>query len=54
MTSSLERQGSASSKDLQPAATGPEPSSGVGPAFHLDEPAPYSRSLRSYAAGYQS
>jgi anti-sigma regulatory factor (Ser/Thr protein kinase) len=29
----------------QLAATGPEPSSGVGPAFHLDEPAP---PLRSY------
>jgi len=29
----------------QRAATGPEPSSGVGPAFHLDEPEP---SLRSY------
>jgi hypothetical protein len=27
------------------AATGPEPSSGVGPAFHLDEP---ERPLRSY------
>ena len=26
-------------------ATGPEPSSGVGPAFHLDEPTP---PLRSY------
>jgi hypothetical protein len=29
----------------QRAATGPEPSSGVGPAFHLDEPEP---PLRSY------
>ena len=29
----------------QQAATGPEPSSGVGPAFHLDEPEP---ALRSY------
>jgi hypothetical protein len=29
----------------QHAATGPEPSSGVGPAFHLDEPEP---PLRSY------
>ena len=38
----------------QHAATGPEPSSGVGPAFHLDEPAPYPRPLRSYAAGHQS
>jgi hypothetical protein len=38
----------------QHAATDPEPSSGVGPAFHLDEPAPYPRPLRSYAAGYQS
>ena len=36
----------------QHAATGPEPSSGVGPAFHLDEPAPYPRPLRSYAAGH--
>jgi hypothetical protein len=32
----------------QQGATGPEPSSGVGPAFHLDEPAPYPRPLRSY------
>ena len=32
----------------QQAATGPEPSSGVGPAFRLDEPAPYPRPLRSY------
>ncbi len=29
----------------QQAATGPEPSSGVGPAFHLDEPEP---PLRTY------
>ena len=29
----------------QRAATGPEPSSGVGPAFQLDEPEP---PLRSY------
>jgi hypothetical protein len=29
----------------QQAATGPEPSSGVGPAFHLDESTP---PLRSY------
>ena len=29
----------------QDAATGPEPSSGVGPAFHLGEPEP---PLRSY------
>jgi anti-sigma regulatory factor (Ser/Thr protein kinase) len=27
-------------KGPQRAATGPEPSSGVGPAFHLDEPEP--------------
>jgi len=32
----------------QQAAHGPEPSSGVGPAFHLDEPVPYPRLLRSY------
>ena len=32
----------------QHCATGLEPSSGVGPAFHLDEPAPYPRPLRSY------
>src|SRR5260370_13289027 len=31
----------------QHAATGPEPSPGVGPAFHLDEPEP---ALRSYLA----
>jgi len=38
----------------QHAATGPEPSSGVGPASHLDEPTSYPRPLRSDAAGYQS
>src|SRR5580698_7527350 len=32
----------------QHAATGPEPSSGVGPAPRLDEPTPYPRPLRSY------
>jgi predicted DNA-binding protein len=32
----------------QHAATGPEPSSGVGPALHSDESAPYPRPLRSY------
>jgi anti-sigma regulatory factor (Ser/Thr protein kinase) len=32
----------------QRAATGPEPSSGVGPALRPDEAAPYPRPLRSY------
>jgi hypothetical protein len=32
----------------QHAATGPEPSSGVGPAPRLDQPTPYPRPLRSY------
>jgi anti-sigma regulatory factor (Ser/Thr protein kinase) len=32
----------------QQAAIGPEPSSGVGPALRLDEPAPYPKPLRSY------
>jgi len=32
----------------QQGATDLELSSGVGPAFHLDEPAPYPRPLRSY------
>jgi len=32
----------------QQRATGLEPSSGVGPALHPDEPAPYPRPLRSY------
>src|SRR5579864_226362 len=30
------------------AATGPEPSSGVGPALRLDQAVPYPRPLRSY------
>ena len=32
----------------QQGATDLELSSGVGPAFHLDEPTPYPRPLRSY------
>src|SRR5260370_38136433 len=34
----------------QHAATGPEPSSGVGPAFHLDEPDPPLRSCLELGA----
>jgi hypothetical protein len=44
MTSPLSRR-AGGVQGPQRAATGPEPSSGVGPAFHLDEPEP---ALRSY------
>jgi hypothetical protein len=34
----------------EPTATGPEPSSGVGPALHLEEPAPPPRSYPGLGA----
>jgi anti-sigma regulatory factor (Ser/Thr protein kinase) len=47
MTSPLSRRADVV-QGSQRAATGPEPSSGVGPALHLDETAPYLWPLRSY------
>ena len=44
MTSSWSRRAGVV-QGSEPTATDPEPSSGVGPAFHLDEPEP---TLRSY------